>query len=260
MGQSPVLFDTTIFENIRYGQVVHQSPTAPFSEQASKHDVLAAAKEANAHDFILSLPDGYETRVGPKGLQLSGGQRQRIAIARALIRKPTILLLDEATSALDSKSETAVQIALDSAVRHRTTIIVAHRLSTVRNADKIIVMSEGQIVETGNHNELILRDGHYAKLVSAQQITESTSIGLPAIKAQDQPHDKSSPDLPEIGLELDMISDGRVTPAQMKQASPTSESSLLGTLAFIVKLSKDDFTLVLGGLFLSVIAGLGIPG
>ena len=185
VGQSPALFDTTIFENICYGQVVQQAATAPFSEQAARDDVYAAAKKANAHDFILALPDAYETRVGPKGVQLSGGQRQRIAIARALIRKPKILLLDEATSALDSKSETAVQLALASATRHRTTIIVAHRLSTIRHADKIIVMSDGNVVETGNHISCQgLRD------TICKQIATAKFLNCRSLREQDAPWHK----------------------------------------------------------------------
>nr|XP_039267519.1 ATP-dependent translocase ABCB1-like [Styela clava] len=159
VSQEPVLFDMTIKENILFGD-----RTRSYTDD----EVKTAAVNANIHDFITSLPEGYETKVGAKGGQLSGGQKQRIAIARALLRKPTILLLDEATSALDTESEKIVQDALDKAREGRTCIIVAHRLSTVKNADIIAVVDNGQIVETGTHEALIKRRGAYYSLVNAQ--------------------------------------------------------------------------------------------
>ncbi|KAK4873210.1 hypothetical protein RN001_015239 [Aquatica leii] len=162
VGQEPILFDTTIAENIRLG-----------CENATQKDIEAAAKQANAHDFIEAFPQKYETLVGQRGTQLSGGQKQRIAIARALVRKPSILLLDEATSALDSTSETIVQAALDVASTECTTIIVAHRLSTIKHADKIVVMSEGQIQEEGTHQDLLQKKGAYFAMVMAQIPEES---------------------------------------------------------------------------------------
>ncbi|XP_057672647.1 ATP-dependent translocase ABCB1-like [Diorhabda carinulata] len=157
VGQEPVLFGTTISENIKYGK-----------EGATDDEVVTAAKKANAHNFIQLLPNGYNTLVGEKGAQLSGGQKQRIAIARALIREPTLLLLDEATSALDNTSEAKVQAALDAASVECTTIIVAHRLSTIRGANKIIVLENGSVVEQGNHDELMALQKEYYKLVMAQ--------------------------------------------------------------------------------------------
>lgn len=159
--QEPVLFDMSIGDNIRLGAKPGQS--------VSNYDVEQAARSANAHSFIVRLPNGYETRAGTRGVQLSGGQKQRIAIARALVRQPKILLLDEATSALDLESESIVQKALDQARIGRTTFIIAHRLSTVRNADKICVFDKGTIVEMGNHEELLQRRGLYYQINTQQR-------------------------------------------------------------------------------------------
>ena len=159
MQQEPALFATSIYENILYGK-----------EGASDSEVVEAAKLANAHNFISGLPEGYSTKVGERGVQLSGGQRQRIAIARAVLKNPKILLLDEATSALDVESERVVQQALDILMQNRTTIMVAHRLSTIRNAYQISVIEDGKIVEQGTHSSLIEnKEGAYYKLVSLQQ-------------------------------------------------------------------------------------------
>jgi ABC transporter fused permease/ATP-binding protein len=158
VSQEPVLISESIFENIRYGKL-----------NASKEDVEGAARKAFAHDFITSFPDGYQTLVGERGVQLSGGQKQRVAIARALLKDPKILILDEATSALDAESEHLVQKALDNQIGKRTTIIIAHRLSTVQRADKIIVLDDGKVVQSGNHHELFsAQDGFYYKLVQRQ--------------------------------------------------------------------------------------------
>ncbi|XP_056007799.1 ATP-dependent translocase ABCB1-like isoform X2 [Ostrea edulis] len=157
VSQEPILFATTIAENIRYGK-----------DGISQQQIEAAAKMANAHDFILNFPNKYETLVGERGAQMSGGQKQRIAIARALVRDPKILLLDEATSALDTESESVVQEALDKARAGRTTVVVAHRLSTIKTADKIAGFEEGMIVENGTHDDLMGKGGVYYTLVTNQ--------------------------------------------------------------------------------------------
>lgn len=161
VSQEPTLFDRTIAENIAYGNN---------NSEVTMDKIMDAAKKANIHEFIIRLPQGYDTNLGLKGAQLSGGQKQRIAIARALVRNPKILLLDEATSALDNQSEKVVQEALDQAREGRTCITIAHRLSTIRNADIICVLQNGTIVEKGSHNELLDSHGVYAKLYEMQKI------------------------------------------------------------------------------------------
>ena len=159
VNQEAILFNDTIFNNIAFGV-----------EGATMEDVIAAAKIANAHDFIMEKEDGYNTNIGDRGGRLSGGQRQRISIARAILKNPDILILDEATSALDTESEKLVQEALDRLTSTRTTIAIAHRLSTIKNADEICVMHEGKIVERGRHDELIALDGYYKKLNDMQAL------------------------------------------------------------------------------------------
>ncbi|EYU34595.1 hypothetical protein MIMGU_mgv1a003389mg [Erythranthe guttata] len=158
VSQEPVLFNCSIAENIAYG----------FDGKASESDIESVAKMANAHDFIISFPEKYKTIVGERGLRLSGGQKQRIAIARALLMNPKVLLLDEATSALDAESEYLVQDAMDSLMKGRTVLVIAHRLSTVKTADTVAVIAEGKIAESGSHDELLSRDGIYTALVKRQ--------------------------------------------------------------------------------------------
>jgi subfamily B ATP-binding cassette protein MsbA len=155
--QETQLFSGTIMENLLLGK-----------PEATVAEVHSAAEAANAHDFIVSFPAGYETIVGERGVKLSGGQRQRVAIARALLNDPRILILDEATSSLDSESEATVQEALDRLMMGRTTLVIAHRLSTVRNADRLAVIDEGRIVQEGNHEDLLAAGGLYADLYHLQ--------------------------------------------------------------------------------------------
>jgi ATP-binding cassette subfamily B protein/subfamily B ATP-binding cassette protein MsbA len=159
VNQEPILFNDTIFNNIAFGV-----------EGATEEQVIAAAKIANAHEFIMEKEEGYRTNIGDRGSKLSGGQRQRLSIARAILKNPPILILDEATASLDTESERMVQDALDKLMSSRTTIAIAHRLSTIKNADEIIVMHEGRIVERGKHEELIALGGYYKKLNDMQAL------------------------------------------------------------------------------------------
>ena len=171
--QDTVLFNDTIYYNIQYGR-----------PEATREEVIAAAQAAHIHDFIAGLPDGYDTRVGERGLKLSGGEKQRVAIARALLKNPRILIFDEATSALDSRSEKAIQAELDRIAQGRTTLVIAHRLSTIMDADQILVMDRGRIVERGTHQALLARGGTYAQMWALQQQEEAERETKAAIAAR----------------------------------------------------------------------------
>jgi ATP-binding cassette, subfamily B, bacterial MsbA len=159
VSQEAILFNDSVFNNIAFGD-----------EQAKMEDVMNAAKIANAHEFISELEQGYQTTIGDKGMKLSGGQRQRLTIARALFKNPSILILDEATSSLDTESERLVQDAINNMMQNRTCIVIAHRLSTIRHADEIVVLHKGSIVERGTHDQLVIQNGFYKKLVEMQEI------------------------------------------------------------------------------------------
>ncbi|PPD99648.1 hypothetical protein GOBAR_DD03288 [Gossypium barbadense] len=182
VGQEPVLFATTILENVMMGK-----------ENATKKEAVAACVAANAHGFIYDLPQGYDTQVGAKGTQLSGGQKQRIALARALIKDPRILLLDEPTSALDSEAEAVVQQAIDKISKGRTTVVIAHRLGTVRNANTIVVLDNGSVAESGSHHQLMEREGAYYKLVKlASEAVSNTELNETKKGMEFSTYDKSA--------------------------------------------------------------------
>jgi ATP-binding cassette subfamily B protein/subfamily B ATP-binding cassette protein MsbA len=157
VNQEAILFNDTFFNNIAFGV-----------KQATLQEVEEAARIANAHEFIIQTENGYDTNIGDRGCKLSGGQRQRISIARAVLKNPPILILDEATSALDTESERLVQDALERLMMNRTTIVIAHRLSTIRNADRIYVIHEGEVVENGTHEGLLVLNGYYSRLCEMQ--------------------------------------------------------------------------------------------
>src|SRR5919106_4719537 len=168
VSQDTYLFNTTVRDNLRIGR-----------PEATEAELLEAAREANAHEFIARLPDGYDTMIGERGVQLSGGQRQRLAIARAILKDAPILLLDEATSHLDAENERLVHDALQRLMVGRTTLLIAHRLSTVRDADTIVVLGEGSVVEQGTHDALLARGGVYARLVAMQDTDFPRPVSMP---------------------------------------------------------------------------------
>ncbi|NXT21654.1 MDR1 protein, partial [Syrrhaptes paradoxus] len=252
VNQEPVLFATTIAENIRYGR-----------EDVTMEEIEKATKEANAYDFIMKLPNKYETVVGERGAQLSGGQKQRIAIARALVRNPKILLLDEATSALDTESESVVQAALDKAREGRTTVVVAHRLSTVRNADLIAVFEDGIITEQGNHSKLLEKKGIYYKLVNMQAIeaevpsSEKDENALSAKKSESEPEFEESftQGLRRRSTRRSMKNPGaqNYNPDE-KSSSPDEELPPVSFLK-IMKLNKTEWPYFVAGTLSAIING-----
>ncbi|GAV01568.1 hypothetical protein RvY_12259 [Ramazzottius varieornatus] len=240
VSQEPVLFGTTIGENIRYGR-----------PEVSQDDIEVAAKKANCHQFIMEQPQKYDTIVGERGSQLSGGQKQRIAIARAIVRDPKILLLDEATSALDANSEKAVQEALDEARQGRTTIIIAHRLSTIRGTDKIIAMENGGVVEVGTHNDLMQQKGLYYRLVTnqskedAEKAENMESGGPDVVPEAERPTQRES----VITLRGIEVEDGVV------KATKDADVSM----SRIFKLNKPEWGYIVVGWIAAMITGASQP-
>ncbi|CRK36735.1 hypothetical protein BN1708_007166 [Verticillium longisporum] len=271
VSQEPTLFGTTIFHNIRHGLIGTQHENE--SEEKLRELVIGAAKKANAHDFITSLPEGYETNVGERGFLLSGGQKQRIAIARAIVSDPKILLLDEATSALDTKSEGVVQAALEVAAEGRTTITIAHRLSTIRDAHNIVVMSEGRIVEQGTHDELLELNAAYYNLVTAQNIAavnEMTPEEAAAIDEKDEQliHQASRSKEGYVHDPQDDTNLNRTTTTtksassvalQGKQPEPEKKYGLWTLIKLIGSFNKKELHFMLIGLIFSIICGGGNP-
>jgi len=266
------LFNTSIFKNIRFGL---GDAACQLTVDEVREQVVSAAKMANAHQFIESLPTGYETKVGEKGIQLSGGQRQRIAIARALIKNPAILLLDEATSALDAKAEAAVQCALDSASCGRTTITIAHRLSTIYRAHNIIVMCKGRIVEQGQHDALLRRGGLYTSLVQAQSHHDSLQPsndrhGSDVVDGESKKSKETLSGSPEVLNGPETPSDDSNLVSGMAprddgsrvtsyQAQNQQIPSLWATLRFMEKLNRPERSFLVSGLLCAIVAGFGIP-
>jgi len=275
VSQEPILFGTTIYTNIQHGLI--GTKYEHLSEEKQSELIINAAKMSNAHDFITSLPEGYETHVGERGFLLSGGQKQRIAIARAVVSDPKILLLDEATSALDTKSEGVVQAALDVAAQGRTTIVIAHRLSTIKTADNIVVMSQGRIVEQGTHDELLERRSAYYNLVVAQRIAaqkeEQNAEETARLDAQSeelfraQTREKSNvievdPDDVNIGNKLNRtVSEKSLSSVilQKRKAEDGAHYSLWTLIKLVGSFNRKEPMLMLLGLFCSIIAGGGNP-
>ncbi|KAJ6780300.1 hypothetical protein PWT90_11007 [Aphanocladium album] len=267
VNQDTYLFDTTILKNIEYGFA--DTLLINLTDEEKRERIEAAAKIACAHDFIMAMPQGYQTTVGPRGSKLSGGQKQRIAIARALVAEPKVLILDEATSALDVETEISVQAALGVSTADRTTIIIAHRLSTVRQADKIIVLRNGTNVEEGTHTELMERQGHYSALVNAHSATEEggdDETGTLHLEAGpkvllDYPHDVEKKRDAEEGVWSTLAVPDQpkeLVPPVAKKGDPSS-NSLLRMAKFVLQLNKEEWHYILIGLFCSIIAGLEEP-
>lgn len=234
VSQEPALFATTIAENILYGK-----------PDADMDHVIQVSKAANAHSFIQGLPDGYQTQVGEGGTQLSGGQKQRIAIARATLRNPKILLLDEATSALDSESELIVQQSLNTVMTNRTTIIVAHRLSTIRDVDTIIVLKNGQVIEKGTHMDLISKGGgEYSALVSLQ--------------ASEPASDSSTKGETSISQHAYYQETEMVHPNDENQSLPTTLNNTPSILD-LVKLNRPEWPYAMAGSVGAILAGMQAP-
>ena len=269
--QEPVLFATTIYENIRYGLLGTDHEHLP--KDKVTEIIENAAKMANAHDFICSLPQGYETQVGERGFLLSGGQKQRVAIARAVVSDPKILLLDEATSALDTKSEGIVQAALDKATQGRTTIVIAHRLSTIKNVDNIVVMQNGRIVEQGKHDELLDKKGAYYNLVEAQRIAAERQIDDEEEEEiiTNQPLPQTKEKIPEVTLPEDP-DDARlamkrtqtgvsasVSALEKKEKDEDVDYSLWTLIKIVLSFNREEWWIMLIGFVFSVIAGGGQP-
>lgn len=274
VSQEPTLFGTTIYENIKHGLIGTKFETE--SDDRQNELILQASKMANAHDFVEGLPEGYETNVGERGFLLSGGQKQRIAIARAIVSDPKILLLDEATSALDTKSEGVVQAALEVASAGRTTITIAHRLSTIKDADNIVVMAEGRIIEQGTHDQLLESQGAYYRLVEAQKIAQSKEMTdeeqeaidaeveklVRQVSSSTKPQYEDDPDDKNLANKLNRTQTQKSQSSvalQNRQGEATQRYSLWTLIKVIAGFNKKEWPIMLVGLVFSIICGGGQP-
>ncbi|KAJ5496532.1 Multidrug resistance protein sirA [Penicillium fimorum] len=253
VNQEPSLFDTTIQENIEYGFIGTQLEHLPAEEKQIR--IEEAARIACAHEFITMLPQGYQTMTGTKGSKLSGGQKQRIAIARALVAQPNILILDEATSALDTKTEASVQAALKESSERRTTIVVAHRLSTVREADNIILLKAGKLAEQGTHTELMQQRGEYFRLVEVQQSSEDEE------RSDDKPEvvgvDDSTASL--TAAKQEVFTEAKLLDNSIDSSNAVQHTSTFVMARFVLSLNAHEWKWTLLGLISSIIAGLEEP-
>lgn len=246
VGQEPVLFATTIRENIRYG-----------NPDVNNEEIEKAARIANCHQFIMKLPDGYETKIGERGAQLSGGQKQRISIARALVKNPKILLLDEATSALDPTSEKRVQDALENASKGRTTLVVSHRLSTITNSDKIVYINKGVVVEQGTHSELMMKKGFYFELVNANNSTIAEKDNEPFLRPKRNSKAKRR-DSVRSELSSDDETDSEIENESVVEEI-TEEDKKKVSMVSLLKMNSKEWPYILIGSIASCIVGASFP-
>lgn len=249
VSQEPVLFSTTIDENIRYGK-----------PDATNQEVVTAAENAGAHEFIAQLPDSYNTFVGEQGCQLSGGQKQRIAIARALIQNPQILLLDESTSALDYHSEKYVQKTLDRACKGRTTITVSHRLSAIRGADRIVFIDKGMIVEDGTHNQLVAMKGLYYNMIKSGILTDEND-SLENQSVENELVESAQHSIENQSDQIDVQTPSLTANAKKSSDEVKSNESIHYWQLFkwVLKIVRSEWLLMLMAGFWSLVIGTFLP-